>query len=88
MKNLSLLVTFAFSPSPCAALAELVCDQPELEKVRKRVQESIHEMEKARAANHYGSDGHGAKAEAPAHKVEHELPEAIRSVKRDTRTVS
>ena len=86
MKNLSLLVTFAFSPSPCAALAELVCDQRELEKVRERVQESIHEMEKARAANHDDIDGYGAKVEAPAHKVEHELHEAIESAKRDKRT--
>ena len=87
MKNLSLLVTFAFSPSPCAALAELVCDQRELEKVRERVQESIHEMEKARASNRDDIDGHGAKAEAAAHKVEHELHEAIESAKRDKRTV-
>jgi hypothetical protein len=70
MHKLPFLVTFAFSLSPCAALAELV-----------------REAEKARAANDHDIDAQAAKAEALSPGVEHELPVAIESAKRDDRTV-
>jgi len=82
MKKLLLLPLLALAASPCAALAEPVRDWRDLEKVHKHVQESIREMERARAANHYDMDGHGAKAEALLHDVEHELHDAIESAKR------
>ncbi len=82
MKKLLLLPLLALSLSPCAALAEPVRDWRDLDKVHKHVQELIHEMERARAANHYDMDGHGAKAEALLHDVEHELREAIESAKK------
>jgi hypothetical protein len=43
--------------------------------------EAIHEMERARAANHYDMNGHGAKAEDLLHQVEHELHEAIEAAR-------
>jgi hypothetical protein len=44
------------------AVADKVHDWHDLEEVHNHVQESIHEMENARAANHYDMAGHGAKA--------------------------
>ena len=45
------------------AIADKVHDWHDLDKVHDHVVESIHEMERARAANHYDMAGHGAKAE-------------------------
>jgi hypothetical protein len=64
-----------------AVLAQKVHDWHDLDEVHKHVQESIHEMERARAANHYDMDGHGAKAEEHLHAAEHELQLAIDSAK-------
>ncbi len=63
------------------ALADKVHDWKDLEKVHKHVEESIHEMERARAANHYDMAGHGAKAEELLHQAEKELHEAIEAAK-------
>ena len=43
--------------------------------------EAIHEMDRARAANHYDMAGHGAKAEQALHEAEHELHEAVEASK-------
>ena len=59
------------------AYAEPVRDWHDLEKVHEHVKESIGEMERARAANHYDMAGHGAKAEELLRKAERELHEAI-----------
>lgn len=59
------------------AFAEPVHDWHDLDAVHKHVQESIHEMERARAANHYDMAGHGAKAEELLHQAERELHEAV-----------
>jgi hypothetical protein len=53
-----------------------------LDKVHNHVQEAIKEMERARAANHYDMDGHGAKAEEAMRQAERELHEAVESAKR------
>jgi hypothetical protein len=45
------------------------------------VLEAIHEMEVARAANHYEMAGHGAKAEDHLRAAERELHEAIEASK-------
>jgi hypothetical protein len=58
------------------AFAE-VRDWRDLEKVHKHITESIHEMERARAANHYDMEGHGAKAEQLLRDAQRELHEAI-----------
>jgi len=59
------------------AFADPVHDWHDLDAVHKHVQESIHEMERARAANHYDMAGHGAKAEQLLHEAERELHEAV-----------
>jgi len=58
-----------------------VRDWHDLEEVHKHVAESIHEMERARAANHYDMEGHGAKAEEHLRAAEHELHEAVEAAK-------
>jgi len=64
-----------------AVFAQRVRDWHDLDEVHKHVIESIHEMDRARAANHYDMDGHGAKAEEHLHAAEHELQLAIESAK-------
>jgi hypothetical protein len=63
------------------AVADRVHDWHDLEAVHDHVQESIHEMETARAANHYDMAGHGAKAEEDLRRAEHELRDAIEAAK-------
>jgi hypothetical protein len=63
------------------ALAEKVHDWHDLDKVHNHIVEAIHEMEHARAANHYDMAGHGAKAEDLLRQAEHELHEAIEAAK-------
>jgi hypothetical protein len=62
------------------ALAE-VHDWRDLERVHKHIVESIREMERARAANHYDMQGHGAKAELLLRDAEKELHEAVEAAK-------
>ena len=64
-----------------AALADKVRDWHDLDKVHAHIVESIHEMERARAANHYDMAGHGAKDEELLHQAEHELHEAVEASK-------
>jgi hypothetical protein len=63
------------------AVAQRVHDWKDLEEVHGHVQEAIHEMDRARAANHYDMDGHGAKAEEHLRAAEHELHDAIESAR-------
>jgi hypothetical protein len=62
------------------ALAQ-VRDWHDLERVHKHIVESIHEMERARAANHYDMEGHGIKAEQLLREAEKEVHEAIEAAK-------
>ena len=64
------------------ALSAQVRDWHDLEEVHSRVLESIHDMEKARAANHYDMQGHGIKAENHLREAERELSLAIDAAKR------
>ena len=59
------------------AVAQHVHDWHDLEAVHNHVQEAIHELENARAANHYDMAGHGAKAEEHLRAAEHELHDAV-----------
>ena len=52
-----------------------------MEAVHDHGKEAIHDMEVARAANHYDMKGHGAKAEGQLRMAEHELNEAIEAAK-------
>jgi hypothetical protein len=63
------------------AVAERVRDWQDLEAAHNHVQEAIHEMDRARAANHYDMAGHGVKAEEHLRAAEHELHEAIEAAK-------
>jgi hypothetical protein len=82
MKKALLVAIAAFSLIAGAAAAEKVRDWHDLDEVHKHVQESINEMNRARAANHYDMDGHGAKAEQFLHQAERELNAAVESSKR------
>jgi hypothetical protein len=64
-----------------ALFAGQVHDWHDLDEVHKHVLESIHEMDRARAANHYDMEGHGAKAEEHLHAAEHELDLAVRAAR-------
>jgi hypothetical protein len=63
------------------ACADPVHDWHDLDKVHSHVVEAIHEMERARAANHYDMAGHGAKAEDLLRHAEHELHDAVEAAK-------
>jgi hypothetical protein len=75
-----LLIASALSLAAGFALAE-VHDWKDLDKVHKHVEEAIHEMERARAANHYDMQGHGAKAEQLLREAEKELHMAVEAAK-------
>jgi hypothetical protein len=62
------------------ALAQ-VHDWRDLERVHKHIAESIREMERARAANHYDMEGRGAKAEQLLRDAEKELHEAVEAAR-------
>jgi hypothetical protein len=64
------------------ALSAQMRDWHDLDKVHQHVVESIHEMERARAANHYDMAGHGAKAEDHLRAAERELGMAIEAARR------
>lgn len=81
MKKSLATAAIALSFVAGAVFAQKVRDWHDLEEVHKHVQESINEMERARAANHYDMDGHGAKAEEHLHAAEHELHLAIEAAK-------
>ena len=73
---LSVCLSFA------AGIALAQRDWHDLEAVHNHVEEAIHELETARAANHYDMAGHGAKAEEHLRAAEHELHEAIEAARR------
>ena len=82
MKNLVLIAAAGLGLASAAVVfADKVHDWHDLEAIHHRVQESIHEMERARAANHYDMAGHGAKAEELLRQAEHELHEAVQAAK-------
>jgi hypothetical protein len=81
MKKLYLALALALSFGAGALVMAQVHDWHDLDAVHKHVIESINEMDRARAANHYDMQGHGAKAEEHLHAAEHELDMAIRSMR-------
>jgi hypothetical protein len=66
-------------------LSAQVRDWHDLDEVHNRVIQSIHDMERARAANHYDMLGHGIKAENDLRAAEHELNLAIDAAKASAR---
>lgn len=63
------------------AVAEKIHDWRDLDAVHAHVQEAIHELDRARGANHYDMQGHGAKAEEHLHAAERELHDAIETMR-------
>jgi len=74
---LSVLLSFVAG----IAVADRVHDWHDLDNVHNHVLEAIHEMENARAANHYDMAGHGAKAEEDLRRAERELHDAIEAAR-------
>jgi hypothetical protein len=77
MKKALAVSALALSFVAGAALSAQVRDWHDLDAVHKHVTEAIHEMEHARAANHYDMEGHGARAEDHLRAAERELGLAI-----------
>ena len=63
------------------AVAQRVHDWHDLDKCHDHIQEAIHEMENARAANHYDMAGHGVRAEEHLRAAEREVREAIEAAR-------
>jgi len=81
MKRVLAVSALALSFVAGAALSAQVRDWHDLDEVRKHVIEAIHEMDRARAANHYDMEGHGARAEKALHEAERELGLAVDAAK-------
>jgi hypothetical protein len=77
MKKLIVIAAAALSLASGYALAAKVQDMPDLREAHRHIQNSINEMDRARAANHYDMSGHGAKAEQLMRQAELELRLAI-----------
>ena len=85
MKRVFFTVALASAFAAGAVLSAQVHDWHDLDDVHKHVVESIHEMDRARAANHYDMMGHGAKAEEHLHAAERELGLAVDASKASAR---
>jgi len=82
MKRVLSISALALSFVAGAFLSAQVRDWHDLDDVHKHVTEAIHEMERARAANHYDMDGHGIRAEEHLRAAEHELDMAVNAARR------
>jgi hypothetical protein len=79
MKKILAVFALATAFLAGAVVSAQVRDWHDLDEVHKHVIEAIREMDRARAANHYDMEGHGAKAEEHLHAAEHELDLAVRA---------
>ena len=82
MKKVLGISALALSFFAGVAVSAQVHDWHDLDEVHKHVQEAIHEMDRARAANHFDMEGHGARAEEHLHAAEHELDMAVQAARR------
>ena len=80
MKKTLTIVAFCLTFVAGAAFS-YVRDWHDLDAVHKHVVEAIHEMDHARAANHYDMAGHGKKAEEFLHSADRELGLAVESAR-------
>jgi hypothetical protein len=81
MKKTLAVLALGLAFAAGAAFADKVQDWKDLAAVHEHVLQAIHEMDRARAANHYDMAGHGAKAEEHLREAERELKEAIEAAK-------
>lgn len=77
MKRVLTVLTLALAFFAGVVVSAQVRDWHDLDEVHKHVTEAIHEMDRARAANHYDMQGHGARAEEHLRAAERELGLAI-----------
>jgi hypothetical protein len=77
MKRALAVLTLMLAFAAGAVVSAQVRDWSDLGEAHKHVNEAIHEMERARAANHYDMKGHGARAEEHLRAAEVELGLAI-----------
>ncbi len=82
MKKTSAVLALSVAFAAGAVVSAQVRDWHDLDRVHDHVVEAIHEMEHARASNHYDMAGHGVKAEEHLHAAEHELTLAIEASRR------
>jgi len=82
MKKLYMVFALVLAFAAGAFSTAQMRDWHDLDAVHDHVNEAIHEMERARAANHYDMEGHGAKAEEALHTAEHQLDLAVRTMRR------
>lgn len=82
MKKVLTVSAMALSFVAGATLSAQVRDWHDLDEVHKHVTEAIHEMDRARAANHFDMEGHGARAEEHLHAAERELDMAVSAARR------
>ena len=62
-----------------------VRDVRDLEAAHNHIIDTIHELERARQANHYDMKGHGERAEKALREAEHELHDAIEAARSERR---
>ena len=84
MKKLWMSCALAIAFAAGAVTMAQVRDWHDLDAVHKHVIEAIHEMERARQANHYDMLGHGAKAEQHLRDAERELGLAVDAAKAES----
>ncbi|MGC2404387.1 MAG: hypothetical protein WA510_31635 [Acidobacteriaceae bacterium] len=77
MKKIAFAVAVISAFATGAVVSAQVHDWHDLDNVHKHVIESLNEMQRARAANHYDMMGHGAKAEGHLRAAEQELSLAV-----------
>jgi hypothetical protein len=82
MKKIYAIAALALAFIAGALVSAQARDWHDLDRVHDHVVEAINEMDRARAANHYDMEGHGAKAEQHLHAAEHELSLAIEASRR------
>ena len=73
MKKLALTAAAAGLCFAAGVAVAQVRDWPDLARAHDHVKAAIDEMNRARAANHYDMEGHGARAEQLLHQAEHEI---------------
>jgi hypothetical protein len=77
MKKVLAILTLGLAFGAGALSAQKVRDWHDLDAVQRHINEAINGMERARAANHYDMDGHGARAEEHLRAAEREVNLAI-----------
>jgi hypothetical protein len=83
MKKKTGVITVGLLLASGLAFAEKVDDKKDLHKARENIRQAMNEMDRARAANEYDMDGHGAKAEQLLKDAEAEIKLATEAVRKD-----